>query len=416
MNPLESFLLGLIPSEDVPLEFLSDSRLHPFFYSCTPSDHSAKAVFRPAFLAATARHALIKSHIVELIRAWNAVGIIPLMFKGFYLAEFVYDIPAKRFYGDVDILIKEEDALKAIQIAKEVLGWIELWNRNDSVNKNVHEESHLFTKDQSVRLDLHRFVLHNYTSLDRDAKLLTKQVWQDSKEITWEECQVRLPSESDSVLFGIVLSRMWDEAPGIKPHDILDLRAIRQFSGLSFEVLSSRAQEFGLGNVLDVYLERCNPWENVLSLKSLSKSDLRRWRRSFPSIWQLKWKYIELDRLARIIPVFFDVVDQFTNVLYIKNVLKKENDLQKIVQSIQKKSVKSKNTFVKMERITRGIHWILYILGPRINDSIPRSLAMYRALFSRGYPVEFVSKNQKVQHRTWLEYQGIPFEIFNAKK
>ena len=153
MNVLELFLLGLNPASEVPLELMTDSRLFPLFYSRLPADQTHKAKFRSAFLAATARHALVKSHVIELVRAWNAAGIVPMLFKGFMMAEFVYDIPAIRFYGDVDIIIREKDAARAAKIASEIPGWVEIWNRADTVLPNIHEESHLFTKDRSVRLD-----------------------------------------------------------------------------------------------------------------------------------------------------------------------------------------------------------------------------------------------------------------------
>ncbi len=417
MNALESFLLGQIPAKDLPPELMTDPRLFPLIYSSLPSDHLEKPKFRNAFLAATARHAKIKSHVLEVVRAWNAAGIVPMFFKGFLMAEFVYDIPANRFYGDVDIIVQEQDAARAAKIARELPGWVEIWNRSDTVLPNIHEESHLFTTDHSVRLDLHRFALHTFTSAD-NARRLTDAMWKTSSLVSWERCKVLLPSCEDATFLGIVLSRMWDESPGIKPHDVLDFEVLSQKWGLSRETLVSRAQHFGLSKVLETFLARCDPWQKKLDLRPLSAQELRVWRNSFPTAWQLEWRFARFNRLVRAVPTLLDVVTQLSNVLRVKKLLRQKTDLYEILRSNEPSLRKRpRRSFKHMERIMRGIHWTLFLIGSRTDACVPRSLAIYNALKAEGHNVVFVSgvrRNQgKLEGHAWIEFNQVVLEVFN---
>jgi Uncharacterised nucleotidyltransferase/Transglutaminase-like superfamily len=417
MNALESFLLGIIPAKDVPPGLMTDFRLLPVFYSSLPSDHPEKPKFRNAFLASTARHAQIKSHVLELVRAWNAAGIVPMLFKGFMMAEFVYDLPANRFYGDVDMIVQEHEAARAAKIAKELPGWVETWNRSDTVLPNIHEESHLFTTDHSMRLDLHRFALHTFTSA-KNARRLTNEMWSTSSQITWEGCQVVLPSAEDAALMGIVLSRMWDESPGIKPHDVLDFGALSKKWGLSREALVSRAQHFGLNKPLEAFLRLCDPWQQQLDYRALSQEKLKAWRNSFPGAWQLEWRLARFDRLVRAIPTLLDMASQYSNVVRVKKLLRQKTDLFEIVQTNEPNPrVQPDKSFKHLERIMRGIHWTLFLIGPRIDACVPRSLAVYNALKAEGHDVVFVSgirrNNGKLEGHAWVELSGIGLEIFN---
>ncbi|HVM43872.1 MAG TPA: nucleotidyltransferase family protein, partial [Gemmatimonadales bacterium] len=86
------------------------------------SSDPARAPFRAEFLAALARHQEIKRELVPLLAAWHAAGIETLLYKGFFLAEFVYPTPGTRFHGDVDALIGSAHAAEALRIALS-LGW-----------------------------------------------------------------------------------------------------------------------------------------------------------------------------------------------------------------------------------------------------------------------------------------------------
>ncbi|HXV87374.1 MAG TPA: nucleotidyltransferase family protein, partial [Gemmatimonadales bacterium] len=101
---------------------LRASRLSAFAYTQLPEHHALKAELRPDYLASLARHQEIKAELVPLVAAWRAAGIEVLLYKGFYLAEFIYAAPGARFHGDVDLLVRPEQAAAALRLAGE-LGW-----------------------------------------------------------------------------------------------------------------------------------------------------------------------------------------------------------------------------------------------------------------------------------------------------
>ena len=74
-------------------------------YFALPPAHPLRPVLRPFMLDLALRHAQVVAELRPLLAAWAAEGIVPLLFKGFALAQFEYAHPAQRFYGDVDLLL-----------------------------------------------------------------------------------------------------------------------------------------------------------------------------------------------------------------------------------------------------------------------------------------------------------------------
>ena len=419
MNALESFLLGVIPAENLPLELMTDSRLFPLFYSSLPANHKHKAKFRPAFLAATARHAMFKVRILELVRAWNAAGIVPMLFKGFLMAEFVYDTPANRYYGDVDVIVRESDAARASQVAATFPGWVEVWNRVGNVTDFSHEESHIFSTDKNIALDLHRLALHNYGSHITQARKVTAAMWENAQEQSWENCSIMLPSAEDCALVGIVLARSWthDADIGVKPNDPTDLINLSQKWGLTREGLLSRASAFDLKDVVTAYLERCDPWRQKLTLGGVPKEVIFGWRASFPRNWRSDWNKNRRERLFRAPVVALEMLQQIPNLLRVKALMRQEINLQTIMERNEPKPRSNPDlSMARISQVIRGLSWALRLLGPHTDPCVPRSLSVYHALKAEGHKVEFVSgvrrNNGKLEGHAWVELNGFPLEAF----
>ncbi len=419
MNALESFLLGFIPAADLPLEVMTDPRLFPLFYSSLPTDHPNKMQFRKSFLTAVAQHSMTKNRILELVNAWNKAGIVPMFFKGFLMAEFLYDTPANRFYGDVDILIQEKDAAKACAVARALPGWVEVFNRADSVVTGSHEESRMYTTDKSVFIEVHRFVIHNFGSQTTIARKITASVWQNARQQQWENCTVMLPSAQDCALAGLVLARIWTikTDAGIKLHDPIDLQNLSQKWGLTREALIARAQEFNLVKVTQNYLERCDPWQQKLTLGLVPKTVFKHWRASLPTSWRSSLQVTQLEWLFKSPDVLLEVLEQIKNVLRVKTLMRQHTDLQIIMKLNEPLlNLKPNRTGLRMAKIARGVSWAFRILGPRIDACVPRSLCLYNALKAEGHRVEFVSGvkriNNQLKGHAWVELNGFPLEVF----
>ena len=125
---------------------LRQHRLAPYAYRLLPHHHPTKTHLRPDMLKAAAHHEKMKRTMLPLLRTWTDAGIDVLLFKGFYLAEFVYDTPALRFYGDVDVLIQPQDAKQAEQLALEA-GWRVVFSAGRSLTPYIHELLHLRSPD-----------------------------------------------------------------------------------------------------------------------------------------------------------------------------------------------------------------------------------------------------------------------------
>lgn len=166
---LEPFLLGGAAPPDVAV--LEKYRLAAYAYTRFSNGSPHRLALRESFLAATARHFMVKAVLLPLVRVWRRAGIDIFIFKRFFLSEFVYPEPAQRFYNDVDLLIRPEHAAEACRLARE-LGWTELWNRQDSLYTANHEESVL--SRAGVVVEIHRYIIDSNSPNDRLQKRYTR--------------------------------------------------------------------------------------------------------------------------------------------------------------------------------------------------------------------------------------------------
>ena len=96
------------------------ARLQGYAYASLPADHPLRPRLRARYLAMLARHESIKREVAPLFAAWSEAGILPLLMKGFYMAEFIYTAPGMRYHGDVDVVIEPRHLRRAAAIAR---GW-----------------------------------------------------------------------------------------------------------------------------------------------------------------------------------------------------------------------------------------------------------------------------------------------------
>src|SRR5690606_14264745 len=97
------------------------------------TDLLADARLGRARLKLAARHATVRRSVIELLDAWREVGIEALLFKGFYLAEFVYQDSSIRTYSDVDVGLRSKKGLSLPELATSAAaearrhGWHVSW-------------------------------------------------------------------------------------------------------------------------------------------------------------------------------------------------------------------------------------------------------------------------------------------------
>jgi hypothetical protein len=267
---LERFLCG-DPDAVPSLEVLRSRRLEAWAYTALPTGHPLKATCKPAFMMARARHELMKQEVIQMVRAWNAAGIEPVLYKGFALAEFTYPQPGTRFHGDVDVLVRPEYFRRALEVGYD-LGWqtpqpIEHWLFNQSTNP--HELS-LKKHRANAAFDVHQRLVPAALPWTAREHAMTQAAWQNSRRVEWEGCQIRLLSPEDAFVFGLVISRCWSgDGWRLKSHDLLDGLALIQH-GLTRERVLVRAASLKVSRTVNAFLERCDPFAPKLNVVPLS--------------------------------------------------------------------------------------------------------------------------------------------------
>ena len=241
-------------------------------------DHPDKEALRDDSFHTVARHLAYKAALRDLFSAWNTAGVTPLLFKGFYLAEFVYASPAMRVYNDVDVYVEPEHVDRACAVATHA-GWHVAWRADGRDERfwaqrgpsHGHEVAELRLGHLGLKLDLHRRLVHNSHARVRWHRVqtrLTDAAVRAAIVTPWEGLRVRLPLPVDAVVFGLALNRCWSaDAWRVKPRDYVDIEALRDRCGVTREALLDRAKELGVSRTVAIYLRHCDPYRRTLVLE-----------------------------------------------------------------------------------------------------------------------------------------------------
>jgi hypothetical protein len=281
---IEAFMLGGSPST-VPVEALIDSGLAGYAVSrAHMAGETVDGRVTTARIALAGRHLAAKRVVGELFRAWVDEGLEVLVFKGFALAEFVYDDSTWRAYSDVDVALRAPvDGDWAAQTARAaaiaVAHGFKVYGRPEYSDEfdSLHGESyvgptilHLVHRRTGTNLDVHRRIIHNgHDESGRVAlqERITAAVWRDSRSVSLAGVPIRIPSTVDSALVGLVLHRTWStDSSRLRPQDFLDLTTLTAHLE-SHSALRRRAEELGCSATLRLFLRRCDPAARTLDLR-----------------------------------------------------------------------------------------------------------------------------------------------------
>ncbi|WP_027890995.1 lasso peptide biosynthesis B2 protein [Calidithermus chliarophilus] len=388
------------------LELVRKFRLEAYFYHTLPPGDPLRASLKAPALGAELRHEQVRRQVLGLMRAWAGAGLEPMPYKGFALAQTVYPRPGMRFYGDVDLLIRPEEAPRALELARGA-GWRALFRRAELPFS--HEEAVLRSPDGGlVRLELHRHPVQAHCFLGAPARL-TRAVWEASVRAEWDGVPLRLMRPADALLVGLVANRVRGDGFALKPHDYLDARYLVQRHGLEPADVRRRAAELRLRRTLELWLRYCDPWEG-----RLRQFPVRGWRAGG---WELltlgevgsKAAEVNLQRLVSLPAVAADVLRELPGVLEVHSALREGASIGDLVtrlaQPLERRGV-------SWARVLRGVRWALWLLGCRKDACLPRSAALYRALKGAGLEVAFVSGVRRgergLESHAWVELEGVP--------
>jgi hypothetical protein len=388
------------------------ARLGPYRYACAPSE-PLNAPLRREYLAALARHQDIKRELVPLIAAWRAAGIEALLYKGFFLSEFVYPAPGARFHGDVDLLIRPEHGPQALRIALE-LGWERRWSLR---RVGAPDGGHLFDLYRprgAAQLDVQHLLVKAARWWKHRQRRITEAVWAQSNLLEWEGTAVRVPDPMDAVIVNLALERaVNDAARGLKPQDAIDLALLLERGSVTREELNRRARELGCSRTLSLFLQRCRPALAPGVPRRPSRLGSLRWK--VAGTWEGGFVHVPLAllRVARAPGLAWDIAKALPLLVRVRRALRRHRDVRDVLASVTPAAPASVRSTARARwRAFRAIYWACKLLpiGPREGNCLLRALAIYAALRRQGWAVEFVSGVRRappgLQGHAWVEEDG----------
>jgi hypothetical protein len=405
-TPLTSFLLGR--GDPPSVAALRQTQLASYAYTVLPAEHPWRTELRSDFLAACVQHHAIRRDVAPLLAAWCDAGIPAMFFKGFHLSEFHYAVPSTRFHGDVDVLIHPAHAERAVGVARD-LGWDDAHH-----SARAHGICGLRAPGAPVTMvDLHRFPLHGSFRWSRRRRSITEAIWQRAHERAWEGTVVHVPDPTDAFLL-LVLHRAWGaERWRLKPHDVLDVRALMERAGVTLEAVRARAAELGCSRTLGLFLDRCNPAAGRLELAHPSRMAALRWDLAVMAERRTPGLGVErlLLRLAHAPGALVDVIAALPTLFRVERALRAHTDLRQLLAALTPAVAPTPSSWRARARAARGIRWAVRLLRLRAGGPcVVRSLALYIAFRRLGWPATFVSGVRRgpagVVGHAWVELNG----------
>ena len=383
---------------------LAEHGLQALAYARVPSTHPEHRRWRESYLGRIATHLAVRATLVPLIRTWREHGIEVLLFKGFYLAEFVYENPAERFYKDVDVLVPDLDAARAIALAGEC-GWTMRASRTGVGSSNLHSHMEAILERGNVWIDLHRFVVHKDASPDDgQAQRYTAAAWAASSEVPWEGVTVRVLDPRDSALLGTVTSRAWShDGWHLKTPDYRDLEVLAERDGLTRDALSARASELGCPMTLRHLLDRCDPWRRHLDMTPPTRAQVRRWTRAVsrergPRIpWRrLRVPGASIGGLFRALP----------GLVRARGLVSRHRDAAALLAHVRSAYAGvAELTGVSRPQVFGGVRLGAVLVQPSGDRCLVRSVALFERLRAHGEPVRLcLGADGAGRLHGWIEY------------
>ena len=385
---------------------LAEHGLEALAYARVLPTHPDRGHWREAYLNRIATHLAIRATLAPLIRMWRDHGIEVLLFKGFYLAEFVYESPAERFYNDVDVLVPEADAERATSLASGC-GWTVQASRSSAASRNLHSHMETILQRGNVWIDLHRFVVQNASPDERLARRYTAAAWAASREVPWEGTTVRALDARDSALIGLITGRAWShDVWRLKMPDYRDLEVLAERDGLTLDALSARASELGCSLTLRLLLERCDPWRRQLDLTPPTRAQVRRWSRTVSqeheprSRWRRLWPPgASIWGLLRVVP----------GLLRARYLVWRHRDAAALLTHVRSAPTAGRDLPPALRRsVFASIRLGAILVQPAGDRCLVRSIALFERLWAHGEPVTLrLGTDAAGRLHAWIQYAAV---------
>ena len=384
---------------------LAEHGLEALAYARAPSNHPERHRWRDTYVRRIATHLAVRATLAPLIRAWREHGIDVTLFKGFYLAEFVYANPAERFYKDVDVLVPELDAARAISLASDC-GWTVRASRTGARSSNPHSHMEAILERSNVWIDLHRFVVHqDATPDDRQARRYTAAALAASREVRWEGVTVRVLDPRDSALLGVITSRAWShDGWHLKAPDYRDLEVLAERAGLSRDALLARASELGCSLTLRLLLDRCDPWRRRLDMAPPTRFQVRRWslavsRERGPRV---PWRRLQLHGAS-----IGALMRALRGLVRARHLVSRHEDAAALLEHVRWEYAGAVElTTASRRHVFASVRLGAALVQPTGDRCLVRSIALFERLRAHGEPVSLrVGADAAGRLHGWIQYE-----------
>jgi hypothetical protein len=230
--------LDSAPWMDVRLAALVGARL-PELGIDSPLQPVLKGITRHIWAHAQSRFAATR----PLLAAWQAAGIPMLALKGFARIVAEPALAARRYIGDIDILLRPEDWARAIDVAAAA-GWHAKngWP-DETVKTRMRHRRHSISLlgATPVELDLHRFALLDNRCRDEDAG-----VWQRAREGRYAEMPFMVPAPADRAVIACGHGSVFEDAESAQADWIVDTAAAFAAPGMDWSAFEAETRRRAL--------------------------------------------------------------------------------------------------------------------------------------------------------------------------
>jgi len=166
------------------------------------------------------RNEQILEQMKEINATLNAAGISPIYLKGTgNLIDGIYSDIGERIIGDIDLLVREDDYLKSVELAKEI-GYINYWGEPNNPLKIKHYPR-LYKEHVPADLEIHHIPVRSKYSKYFNSEMIFRQ---KTEVIGFPGCFV--PGDEHKVVLNFIhsqLSNSGHQLGVVSLRDIYDL-------------------------------------------------------------------------------------------------------------------------------------------------------------------------------------------------
>jgi hypothetical protein len=230
-------------------------------------------LLRDIYLGSAHRNMLLYHELGKVLRALREADIPVVLLKGACLADAVYGNIALRSMGDVDLLVKQQDMRKIVQILGN-LGYSAGYDfLIEDENASCHHLPPMIGP-KKLTIEVHWNIVdfnHFYALEENDLKSL----WRRAKPIVIDGAPVFLLSPED-LLLHLCLHLSVHHLFDVRLRGFLDLKKVIQCydNAINWETLQERACHWGIDQAVRLSLYLADQWVG-LNLPERLKHDWR---------------------------------------------------------------------------------------------------------------------------------------------